>query len=213
MALILIDVDGTLIKGASTESLFIRYLLVRGALGLRQLSAFMLFPLRYAARFGRHVFKKNKAYLCGLSPAAVEAKAAAFVDSVLLKRVCINLRHRLTNHSKTGDTLALLTGAPEFIARPLASRLAITHVVGTICEQMQGRFTAGPPLQHPFGKEKVKAAKMLCRRLQIPLSDCIAYADSIHDLALMEQVSRAIAVAPDPALQLQASCRGWEIMA
>jgi phosphoserine phosphatase len=213
MALILIDVDGTLIKGASTESQFICYLLAHGALGLRQLGAFMLFPLRYAACFGRHVFKKNKAHLCGLSPAAVEEKAAVFVDSVLLKRVCINLRHRLSNHRKAGDMLALLTGTPEFIARPLASRLAITHVVGTICEQMQGRFTAGPPLQHPFGKEKVKAANRLCQQLQTPLSDCVAYADSIHDLALMEQVSRAIAVTPDAALQLQANCRGWEIMA
>jgi phosphoserine phosphatase len=211
--LILIDVDGTLIKGASTESLFIRYLLVHGELGLRQLSAFILFPFRYAVRFGRHVFKKNKAYLCGLSPAAVEAKAAVFVDSVLLKRMCMTLRHRLTNHSKAGDTLALLTGTPEFIAWPLASRLAITYVVGTICEQMQGRFTAGPPPQHLFGKEKVKAAEMLCRQLQMPLSDCVAYADSIYDLALMEQVSRAIAVTPDRALRLQASCRSWEIMA
>lgn len=212
MALVLVDVDGTLIEGLHSERLFFRYLLVQRVLGLRQLIAFGAFPPRYMIHFGRHVFKKNKAYLHGLSVTAIEKAAAEFVDTLLLQRVSASLRQRLEYHAQIGDILALLTGTPEFIARPLAAHLAIPHVIATVCEQRDGCFTARPPYQHPFGAAKVAAAEELCHRLAVPLSACIAYADSIHDLPLMERVRRAVAVAPDSALRAQASRQGWEII-
>lgn len=212
MALILIDVDGTLVQESHSEPLFIRYLLTQGLLGPRQLVAFGAFIPCYAIRFGRHVFKKNKAYLSGLSVTRVQAAAAEFVDAVLLQQVNQNLRQRLDYHIQVGDTLALLTGTPEFIARPLAERLSIPHVVATVCDQKNGYFTARPPDRHPFDSDKITAAEHLCRQLHIPLSDCVVYADSIYDLPLMERVHKAVAVTPDGALRAQARRRGWEIM-
>lgn len=213
MALILIDVDGTLIQGSHSEPQFFRYLLTRGLLGPRQLAASVAFFPRYGFRYGRHVFKKDKAYLSGLSVAEVEAVAAEFVDRLLLQQVNPVLRQRLDCHAQAGDILALLTGTPEFIARPLAEHLSITHVVATVCDQAGGRFTAQPPGRHPFAVDKVTAAEELCGQLAIPLPDCVAYADSIYDLPLMERVYRAVAVAPDNALRMHAGQRGWEIMA
>lgn len=212
MALVLIDVDGTLLQGANAERLFFRWLLARRRLGPRQLTAFMVFPLRYARRFGRTVFKKNKAYLSGLPVTAIVSLGADFVDSILLPRISTSLRQRLVQHLQAGDRLALLTGTPEFIARPLAARLSIPDVMATVCHQQAGRFTAKPPDFHPFGPDKVTAAERLCRPLKTPLSACIAYADSIHDLALLEKVRHAVAVTPDAALRHRANHRGWEIL-
>lgn len=212
MALILIDVDGTLIQGPYSESRFFRHLLTRGLLGPRQLAASVAFLPRYGLRYGRHVFKKDKAYVSGLSVAAVEAVAAEFVDTILLRQVNPALRQRLDRHAQAGDILALLTGTPEFIARPLAEHLSIPHVVATVCDQADGRFTAQPPRRHPFSAGKVTGAEELCWLLDIPLSQCVAYADSIYDLPLMERVCRAVAVAPDNALRSHAGQRGWEIM-
>lgn len=212
MTLVLIDVDGTLIEGTHSEPLFIRYLLIRGMLDPRQLISFAGFVPRYVARFGRHVLKKDKAYLNGLTVDAVQTAAEEFVDTVLLGLVHRPLQQRLDQHRRSGDTLALLTGTPDFIARPLAARLAIPFVAATVCDQLDGVFTARPPRCHPFGFAKVEAAESLCRRLDTTLSTCIAYGDSIHDLALLERVRRAVAVAPDRALREKAQRWDWEII-
>lgn len=212
MTLVLIDVDGTLIEGTHSEPLFIRYLLARGMLGPRQLISFAGFVPRYGVRFGRHVLKKDKAYLNGLTIGAVQAAAEEFVDAVLLGLVCRPLLQRLDRHRRSGDRLALLTGTPDFIARPLAARLAIPYVAATVCDQIDGVFTVRPPCCHPFGFAKVEAAEDLCRRLDTPLSACVAYGDSIHDLALLERVRRAVAVAPDRALREEARRWHWEIL-
>ena len=212
MTLVLIDVDGTLIEGTHSEPLFIRYLLIRGVLGPRQLTSFASFIPRYAARFGRHVLKKDKAYLNGLTAGAVQAAAEEFVDTVLLGLVHRPLQRRLDQHRRSGDTLALLTGTPDFIARPLAERLSVPYMAATVCDQSDGVFTVRPPRYHPFGFAKVEAAEDLCRRLDIPLSTCVAYGDSIHDLALLERVRRAVAVAPDRALREEAQRWHWEIL-
>lgn len=212
MALVLVDVDGTLIEGVPCERLFIPYLLAQRMLGPRQLTAFAAFVPRYAARFGRHVLKKDKAYLSGLEVSAVEQAAVRFVDLHLLRRVRRLLRVRLERHAEAGDLVALLTGTPQFIAAPLAARLSIPRAVGALCDQTGDVFTALPPRCHPFAETKVTAAEALCRQLGLPLGECVAYADSIYDLALMERVRRAVAVAPDSALRARAERWDWEIL-
>jgi phosphoserine phosphatase len=75
-----------------------------------------------------------------------------------------------------------------------------------------GRFLAGPPLSHPFGRDKLALAAALCRERDIALGDCAAYGDSIYDLALLRRVGRPVAVAPDARLRKAALTRGWEII-
>lgn len=212
MACVLVDVDGTLLGGPSTELRFILYLLARGRIGWTQIRAAIVFPVRWFSRFGKHVLKKNKAYLTGLLTVDVAQDAEAFVAEIvrpLLRREILDL---IAAHSARGDSVALLTGTPDFIAQPLARFLGAESVCATQCARQDGLYTAEPPLLHPFGEAKVDLARKICREAGSPMADVIAYADSIHDLPLMLQVGRAVAAWPDAALRAIAEKGNWLIL-
>jgi phosphoserine phosphatase len=44
------------------------------------------------------------------------------------------------------------------------------------------------------------------------LEDSYFYSDSMNDLPLLEQVTTAVAVDPDPNLRAEAEKRGWQII-
>lgn len=210
--LVLIDVDGTLLGGLHSEPAFILHLARRGILGPRQYAAALWFTLRWWPRYKEHVFKKNKAYLTGLDLSRVEELAACFVHDTVLRHVRPCMRKRLEAHQAAGDHLALLTGTPDFIARPLAEALQIPHWSAAEPTHNGSRFLLQPPLQHPFGAAKIELGMALAQRLGFGLQQCAAYGDSIHDLPLLEHVARPVAVCPDRKLALTAAERGWEIL-
>lgn len=207
------DVDGTLLTGPhSSESLFARHLLANGAIGVRQFASAAWFTLVNGPRYGRHVFRKNKAYLAGLSFDDVTAAARNFVERDLEALIDRDLLQRIDEHRRAGDIILLLTGAPEFLVGPLSERVGADGWRGARYARSGGRFIAAPPLSHPLGEEKVTAAADLCAEHGVPLGGATAYADSTHDLALLFQVARPVAVRPDRALANEARKRGWEII-
>src|SRR5688572_25102510 len=157
MKLAIFDIDGTLVEG-STERRFWRYLLKRGHQGPRQVLAYLLFWTRYLPVFGRLTTKKNKAYLYKLETARVRALAERFVAEEILPRLYAPAVQRLQTHLRRGDTVVLLSGTLEPIARSLATALAVPHVRATICRERNGRYLAAPPDVHPFGALKLDIA-------------------------------------------------------
>ncbi|HHM06460.1 MAG TPA: hypothetical protein ENJ19_12090 [Gammaproteobacteria bacterium] len=212
MALVLLDVDGTLLPGSSSESAFISHLAHSGRLGPRQAMAGLGFFCRWWPRYGRQVGRKNKAYLTGLEVQKVARWAAQFVKEELLHRVRPVMHQRLSDHYDKGDFVILLSGTPDFIATPLARGIGAHGWCGTRMRTHHGRFLAHPPLRHPFGREKLILAHSLCRRYGARLSECVAYGDSHYDAALLEQVGEAVAVYPDKKLEQQALAARWEII-
>ena len=75
-----------------------------------------------------------------------------------------------------------------------------------------GIFTALPPNQHLFKREKLTAAKKLCDQYRLQLSDCVAYGNSFNDRFLLEAVHVAIAVTPDRRLGRLAKRQHWDIL-
>lgn len=204
MALAFFDLDGTLSPGPlSCEQGFILRLLSRRRLGPRQLLSGLAFLPR-----GR----SNKAYLAGLAPEEVEAWAEDFIKERTLLALRSSVLERLEGHRRAGDRLVLLTGAPDFLAAPLARRLGIAHCISTVCAREGGRYAAASPVEHPYGAAKARLAAALCRDLGERLRDAAAYADSHSDLALLEAVGRPVAVRPDARLARAARARGWELL-
>lgn len=212
MALVLFDVDGTLLDGASSERRFIRHLAASGLLGPHQMIAALHFALREAFRGDGAPLKRNKAYLTGLETARIEALARDFVVRTLLPSLRPVLHARIEAHLAAGDTVALLTGTPDFLAAPLAERLGIPHCIATRCATVAGRFTAAAPRTHPYAVEKLRLATELAEMLDLPLGEAFAYADSNSDRALLEAVGHAVAVAPDPWLAAVARGQGWVML-
>jgi HAD superfamily hydrolase (TIGR01490 family) len=212
MKLAIFDIDGTLVRGSS-ERLFWRYLAARGRQGPRQISAYLLFSLRYLPTGGIHTIKKNKAYLCGLASADVAALAAEFVATRLMKRLYEPAVQRLRQHARRGDVVVLLSGTLDPIARALAERLGVPHVCATVCSERDGYYLAQPPETHPFGAAKLTLARQLAAQLGAQLKHASAYGDSYQDRFLLEAVREAVAVSPDARLLDLALAYEWEIIA
>lgn len=212
MALVFFDLDGTLVKGLSSEKRFFMYLVRGRIVRVRQLAAFLCFTLRWLIHFRTDVWKKNKAYLAGLKIDKIQSVAQQFVSRVLLADLRPVVRRHLENHLSQGDTVALLTGAPDFIAGPMAQRLGIAHVTATVCHTKNGRFTSRPPGIHPFGKAKAEIARQVCRIFKTTPANCAAYADSASDVALLALVAKPVAVCPDRKLRRIAERHGWQII-
>jgi len=211
MRLAIFDVDGTLVRGSS-ERLFWRYLVVRGRQGPRQIAAYLLFLIRYLPTGGIHTLKKNKAYLCGLERADVDALAEEFVTTRLMPRLRNAVLQRLRQHVLRGDAVVLLTGTIDPIARALARQLGVRYVCATLCSERNGRYLAQPPETHPFGAAKLGLSRQLAAQIGCELKSATAYGDSRHDLFLLEAVSEPVAVSPDAQLTRVALERDWEII-
>lgn len=212
MALAIFDVDGTLVAGPSTEKRLFLLLLRKGWLGPAQLLAFLRFGAGHAADRGGHVWKRNKAYLDGLPCAEVEALVSGWVARTVSRWWFTPCVERLRLHQAAGDTVALLSGTPQFVADALARELGVNRAFGTVCATASGRFLAHPPLRHPFGGPKLELARALCVETGVPAGDVFAYGDSVHDLPVLRFAGHPVAVRPDVALRAAAQAAGWEIL-
>jgi len=212
MALAIFDIDGTLIGGASTERRFYAELLRTGNQGPRQVSASALFLLLNAPRYGRQVFKKNKAYLAWLHRKKVEALASAWLESALVGHWVEPTRKRLQSHLERGDRVLLLSGTLQFIADGIAAQLGATDCIGSECATRGDSFDWRAPLRHPFGIEKLALATDYCRRAGISANDVFAYGDSRHDLPLLYWCGHPVAVQPDAELARVARERQWVML-
>ena len=212
MTLAIFDIDGTLVHG-STERRFWRYLLAHGRQGPRQILAYALFLLRFFPIYGVDIAKKNKAYLRNLETADLQALAAAFVTTEVLPHLFAPAVQRLQQHLRRGDTVVLLSGTLEPIARALADSLGVQKVCATVCSEREGRYLASPPEIHPFGRAKLHLAAQLAAELGCELRHATAYGDSRHDLHLLQAVGEPVAVLPDASLLVAALANDWEVIA
>jgi phosphoserine phosphatase len=139
--------------------------------------------------------------------------AADFVAREALPRLYEPVLQRLQQHLRAGDTVALLSGTLEPIARALAQHLGVQHVRATECAERDGRYLAQPPVVHPFGALKVGVANELAAQLGTELCLATAYADSAHDLELLEAVGSPVAARPDRTLLRAAQAKAWDVIA
>jgi HAD superfamily hydrolase (TIGR01490 family) len=200
MRLAIFDVDGTLIAGKSTEKRFIAWLMQHGYLSPRQLAAMVWQVPRRLPVYGRHVFRKNKAYLAGLSQQTVEEQAAQFVEALPETEWIDATMQELRKHRERGETVLLLSGTLQPIIDALAVRVGADSAIGTICDCRSGRFTGKPPSRHPFYNAKAELLAEICERHDTEAADVVAYADSRFDIPLLARVGAPVAVGPDRAL-------------
>ncbi len=213
MRLAIFDVDGTLVAGKSTEKRFIGWMLRRGHIGPRQLLAAAWFVLRWSPRYGRHVFRKNKAWLSGLAEDTVEREASVFVTERLSDDDWIAPAvAELRRHLERGDTVVLLSGSPQPIVDLLCRQFGANQGLGTRCEVVQGRYTARPATCHPFFDEKVALLSRICEEYGVARKDVSAYADSRFDIPLLSRVGHPAAVCPDKRLARWATANNSRII-
>ena len=165
--IVFFDLDGTILSGISSENSFILYLFKHNYIGLSQLLKCMLFTFRWLSKFKMQIFVKNKAYLAGMPIEQMKELGENFVKKELLCDLRPKLQHRIEEHRKAGDMLVLLTGSLEFLARIFAEHLGINHVEATHLVKNKHLFSHHPPIQHPYGKEKLTIAKRVVKNMAL----------------------------------------------
>ncbi len=115
-------------------------------------------------------------------------------------------------HRAAGDTLMIITATNAFVTAPIAAHFGIPHLIASIPEEREGRFTgqlAGTPA---FQAGKVERLRQWLAEEGGDLTGSHFYSDSHNDIPLLEQVERPVAVDPDETLARYARARGWPII-
>lgn len=118
----------------------------------------------------------------------------------------------LAEHRAAGDRLLIITATNRFVTEPIAARLGVETLLATECEMADGRYTGRTTDVPCFKEGKVTRLNRWLAENGLDLSDSAFYSDSMNDLPLLEQVTRPVAVDPDPTLRAEAERRGWPII-
>jgi len=215
--LTLFDLDNTLLAGDSDHG-WAQFLIEVGVIDAatyeRRNAEF--FADYKAGRLDIHAFLDFQ-----LRPLAEHDPAQLFVwrDRFLTEKIRPMLlsaaRAVVSQRLNAGDLVAVVTATNSFVTRPIAEMYGITNLVATEAEMAAGRFTG-----RVAGEPCFQAGKMSCVDAWLAgrnhglrdFSESWFYTDSHNDLPLLDAVTHAVAVDPDPILAEHAAVRGWQIV-
>lgn len=115
-------------------------------------------------------------------------------------------------HREAGDTLLIITATNSFVTQPIAEYFGIVNLIGTIPENINGRFTGRVEGTTSFGEGKITRLQEWLRLRREPLEGAYFYSDSHNDLPLLKLVDHPYAVDPDDKLRAHAESVGWPII-
>ena len=213
--LALFDLDGTLLRGPSSERRFAAWLFGRRHAGAAQAGAWLAYAAVHARRDGRHVLRRDKGYVAGLGVGLVAELAAAHVDAVIgAGQVDPRAHAALETHRRAGDRCVLLSGTLQPLADAYAVRLGLglDAAIGSLAPVRGGRYALGPPARHPYGAAKRTLAERERAACGVDPTDTVAYGDSVADRNVLGWAGEAVAVEPDRALAALARERGWRVL-
>ena len=217
MKLALFDLDNTLLSGDSDFE-WAQFLISRGVVdpelqaaqnekfyeqykaGTLDIDAFLNFQLAPLARHSREELDSwHQEYMAERILPMIGAKARA-----LVKR-----------HADAGDLLAIVTATNEFVTAPICREFGIPHLIATLTEVRNGRFTGKATGIPSFKEGKIRRVDAWLRSLGRTLTEFESthfYSDSHNDLPLLHRVTHPVAVDPDDILHKTAIDNGWSVI-
>lgn len=147
--------------------------------------------------------------------AQLDAWHARFMRERIEPIMLAKARALVKRHLEGGDLCAVITATNSFITGPIAAAFGIQHLIATVPEMREGRFTGKPEGTPCFREGKITRLEDWLARNGRTLADfgeSAFFSDSRNDLPLLERVSHPVAVDPDPLLLQTARDRGWPIL-
>ena len=214
--LVFVDVDNTLVKGASIymfaieawKSGFIKWHHVIPA----------LFQQRYFIRKGettkrvKSTRERAQALVAGHQVRDFEKVAESAWRRSIAPKVFPEMIEHINHHKSQGHEIWLLTASPQGLASVMARDLTLTGAIGTTLEEKDGAFTGEIDGELLHGPLKAKAAVQHALESGVNLAHCYAYSDSAADIPLLESVGHPVAVNPDHTLLAHATELSWPIL-
>ncbi|WP_456448000.1 histidinol-phosphatase [Thiolapillus sp.] len=214
MALVLFDLDNTLLAGDS-DYLWGQFL---GEQGLVDKDFYEAENERFYREYreGRlDIFEFLAFSLKPLSQRPLQELQQLhrqFMEDKILPIITPDAKMLVEMHRKRGDDLLIITATNAFVTAPIAATFGIDQLIATEPEIRNGRYTgrvAGTPC---FREGKVKRLEAWLQEHDQNLGNAWFYSDSHNDLPLLEKVTHPIPVDPDEALSRVAKDRGWPVL-
>lgn len=211
------DLDGTLLHGSVVDHyLYFARTDPRIHERVRRLTETVVKApyYKWIDRFDRRSFNVAfyKSYM-GLSEDRLAILGEALFEKVLKKKLYHGVQELLEQDRQAGHHQVLLTGALDFVAKPVARYLGIHQVVASRLEYAPNGLATGvlrPPVM--AGPEKAQWMREFATKNDIDLRWSVAYSDDAADLPMLSMVGRPVAVNPDAALKATARSHGWPVL-
>lgn len=217
MQLALFDLDHTLISGDSdyewTQLLITKGVLDRDAYEKRNNEFFDQYKAGKLDIFEFLDFQLRA--LSDNSRADLEKWHAEFMETRVLPLIRPKALKLVKRHQDNGDLCALVTATNSFVTGPICHKLGIPHLIATVPEQENGRFTGKPRGTPAFREGKIERVEAWLESMGLWWSSFDRswfYSDSLNDIPLMSLVSDPVAVNPDSTLRAHAESSGWAIL-
>lgn len=172
---------------------------------------------RYNA--GKLTAEESAEFMLGLltrgSPMELAEWHEAFMAEVVRPAILPSAQELVGRHMDDGDLCAIVTATNEFVTAPIARAFGIPHLIATLAETRDGRYTGRIQGTPSFQAGKVIRVNEWLAGMNLSLSGferVYFYSDSPNDLPLLEAVSHPIATNPSPVLRRVAQERGWRIL-
>ena len=205
------DVDNTLIPGQSIEVRFVRYLWKNGFLSKRVLIESGLYLLFNILEFSLRPLRERKIYLTDKRPEGIEPLAKWFVRSEICPRLSLKGTSALTQHQQAGHQIALVSGTPEFLIKPLAHFLDVSNILAAKLETNENGYTGRVLYPYPYGEGKRRLLQAFAETHGVDLSKSYAYGDSPGDVQALESVGHPLVVNPIRGMARIARRHRWPI--
>jgi HAD superfamily hydrolase (TIGR01490 family) len=135
-----------------------------------------------------------------------------YCDRVLMRHLYPRAIEMLEANRAVGIEPVLVTGSPDFLVAPLASRLDIHHFAANRLVYSRGLATGRMLEPVMAGSEKSAWCEDFAAQRRVDLAGCWGYADSYYDLPFLCALGHPVAVNPDRRLFAAAHNRKWPIV-
>jgi len=135
-----------------------------------------------------------------------------FMESQIKQSMSTKSKALIAQHKAMGHTLMVITATNSFVTRPIVSAFGIENLIATEPKIENNRYTREIDGVPSFKEGKVTRLKAWLEENNETLDGSYFYSDSHNDLPLLELVTTAIAVDPDPKLAAIAKAKGWDII-
>ena len=205
------DVDNTLIPGPSIEIGFFRHLWRDGLVGWPEVRHSLAFLIKHLPPFSLNPLRRNKFYLIDHEVHLIESLAQDFVETSVFRRLSSRALGVLSRHQDAGHLVAVVSGSPEFLVKPLSEKLGVSLVYGARMETRDGRYTGRVFAPLPYGQGKQRHVERLASRFNLDLHRSYAYGDSPGDFHALQMVGHPYVVNPIRGMGRIARQQGWPI--
>jgi HAD superfamily hydrolase (TIGR01490 family) len=138
-----------------------------------------------------------------------------FMHEVIRPNILPAALELVGQHLSKGDLCAIVTATNQFVTAPIARAFGIPHLIATVPEYRNGRYTGRIEGTPSFKEGKVLRVNDWLRSQGLDLADfdrSYFYSDSPNDLPLLEVVTHPVATNPSPTLRDIARERDWQVL-